>query len=276
MNSHLPTLLIALMMGLIGGYFGNKLHNNNDGINSLPAKLLINTTQPSKNNNHLSNPFQKKNNSTDSEYQMQALLLKIEGMQIQIEALQKNQAQNNAASADKISPRNTYITPDKTSLTKAGISPDVAEDILRRIGQQDYRRLQLQNLIQRSNSAERRKYNKELRQLNKNKISLRGEMGDESYDQYLYSGGQNNRVKVRSVISNSPAETSGFEAGDVILTYDNKKILAWPDIRAATIEGEIGSYTNVEILRDGEKLNLMVPRGTLGVQLDATLINPDQ
>ena len=136
--------------------------------------------------------------------------------------------------------------------------------------------MELQNLIQRSNSSARREYSKELRQINKNKISLRTEMGDETYDKYLFISGQNNRVAVSSVMAGSPAETSGFQSGDVILSYDNKKILGWTDIRRETIQGEIGSYTSIEILRDGEHISLSVPRGTLGVQLEATQLDPEQ
>ncbi len=276
MSSQLSTIFIALVAGIFGGYIGSSLnHSNNDVGNFLSdQKKFSADNKTHRTNPNLPNPFQTQNISDNSEYQFESLLLKIEGMQIQIEALQKKQQQITTTSDNK---KNTYSsTPNKEALISAGITPDVAEDILRRISQQDFRRLELQNLIQRSNPTQRRQYSQELREINRNKISLRKEMGDENYDQYLYTSGQNNRVKVRSVMAGSPAESSGFEAGDIILSYDNKKILAWPDIRAATIEGEIGSYTSVEVLRDGEQISLTVPRGTLGVQLDPAKLNPKE
>jgi len=278
MNLHLPTLITALAIGFLGGYLGS-ISNSPSGSTSLFTET---EKQPVK--HKPLNPFQSSASSDDAEYQFEALQLKIEGLQIQIEALQKFQKQTEqkksvgtlSSHKNNASRRFSRVSPNKENLLNAGVNSDIADDILRRISQQDFRRLELQNLIQRSNSAQRRQYTKELRALNKNKISLRSEMDDDTYDQYLFISGQNNRVKVSSVMAGSPAETSGFQSDDIILSYDNQKILTWTDIRAATIEGDIGSYTSIEILRDGEQMSLMVPRGTLGVQLDAVQIDPTQ
>jgi len=282
MNTNLHTLLIALVAGIIGGYLGSTLNHNSAGMGGFSSDSTLSDTDrkhftKTNKNSDAANPFAKQTASTDAEYQLESMLLKIEGMQIQIEALQDNQKTTKQSSDNKQSARNfSRATANRKNLITAGINPDEADDILRRIGQQNFRRLELQNLIQRSNPTQRRQYSKELRELNKNKISLRSEMGDENFDQYLYASDQNNRVKVRSVMTGSPAESSGFEPEDIILSYDNKKILSWPDIRAATIEGEIGSFISVEILRDGEQISLTVPRGTLGVELDATQIEPEK
>jgi len=75
-------------------------------------------------------------------------------------------------------------------------------------------------------------------------------------------------------MTGSPAESSGLLADDVILSYNDQKILSWPDIRAATMQAEIGSYINIEILRDGNVMNMTIPGGTLGVQLDALQVEP--
>jgi len=273
MNLQLPTLIPALVLGFLGGYLGS--------ISGLYTEAPETPIITKKTNTHKQpfNPFQSSSALEDPEYQFEALQLKIEGLQIQIENLQKNQkevAQNTHSSSTQKPTSRSLLSPNKDNLIRAGINPDIADDILRRMSEQDFRRLELQNLIQRSSPAQRRQYGKELRELNSNKISLRSEMGNDSYDQYLFISGQNNRVKVSSVMAGSPAESSGLQAEDIILSYDNKKILNWTDIRSATIEGEIGSYTSVEVLRDGEQMSLMVPRGTLGVQLDATQIDPQK
>lgn len=269
MNLNLSSLIPALILGFVGGYLGSLM-----GLNSNTHSSETKTEKQIIQNNPL-NPFQTsvETNADNTEYQFEILQLRIEGLQIQIEALQKHQeqaAQKNTSSTKRLS----RAAPNKDNLINAGMNSDIADDILRRISQQEFRRLELQNLMQRSNSTQRRQYRKELRELNKNKISLRSEMGDDSYDQYLFVSGQNNRVKVSSVMAGSPAETSGFQSDDIILSYDSQKILTWPDIKAATIKGEIGSYASVEVLRDGEQISLMVPRGTLGVQLDAVQIEP--
>ena len=271
MKAHLITLLIAFFAGYIGGHLGGGNLGGNDSIDEL--------SENSNFENKLS-PFQVSTEDIDLEYQIEALNYKIESLQKQVSSLEDKQtslltgSQNNSKETVKIKP-NRNASPNRENLVASGMTPDLADEILRRMSQEDFRRLELQNLIQRSDASARREYRKELRELNANKISLRSELGDDDYDKYLFVSGQNNRVKVRSVMAGSPAESSGFQNDDVILYYDNKKILSWPDIRAATIEGDIGSYTSVEILRDGQQMSLMVPRGTLGVQLDATQIEPD-
>jgi len=275
MKAHLITLIIAFFAGYIGGNLGGGHLGSGDSINKRPEN--------SKSSNNFKNklsPFQVSTEDIDLEYQIEALNYKIETLQKQVSSLEDKQtrllsdSQNNSKETNKRKP-NRNASPNRENLVASGMTPDLADEILRRMSQEDFRRLELQNLIQRSDAGARREYRKELRELNANKISLRSELGDDDYDKYLFVSGQNNRVKVRSVMAGSPAESSGFQNDDVILYYDNKKILSWPDIRAATIEGDIGSYTNVEILRDGQQMSLMVPRGTLGVQLDATQIEPD-
>lgn len=272
MKSHFTTLLITLFVGYIGGVSSLYFHSETPS-----------TENTSRNKNtKSSNPFRAQNTNDDLDYKLELLQLKIETLESKLISIEDNQkninSTKNTTSPDtnKNNRSNQRVEPSKDNLVSAGINPDMADDILRRISQQDYRRLELQNLMQRSDSSARRQYSKELRELNQNKISLRSELGDDAYDQYLFSSGQNNRVEVSSVMSGSPAESSGFETGDVILYYDDQKILNWPDIRKATIQGEIGSYTSVEIMRDGTRMSLMVPRGTLGVQLDPTQLDPDQ
>lgn len=273
MKSQLTTLIIALLAGYFAGYLGS---------NKPPAESSTDTSvnvQPDH-----SNPFQTHAEPVDLLYKIDTLQLKLEELQNQISALQKNQkklVENSAHSANnQSSKKNTSNktslggSPNKKNMVASGINPDMADDILRRISQQDYRRLELQNLIRHADPATRREYRNELRELNKNKLSLRSEVGDDSYDRYLFVSGRNNRVKVRSVMTGSPAESSGLLADDVIISYNDKKIFSWPDIRAATMQAEIGSYINIEIQRDGSIMNMTIPGGTLGVQLDALQLEP--
>lgn len=267
MKSHLITLFIAFIVGYIGAST-NQLFNNQS--NTSPTSADNDTQVPT-------NPFQLITAPDDIATELSELKQKVNSLEQQLKTLEKNQ--NDAppgeatSSKDRKSIRSRPVKPDKENLLLAGVNSDIADDVLRRMSQQEYKRLELQNLIQRGGD-DARLHRTELRELNRNRISLRSELGDDTYDQYLYTSGQNNRVKVSSVMADSPAELSGFQNDDVILYYDEQKVLSWNDIRTATIQGEIGSYTNVEILRDGARMTLMVPRGTLGVQLDAMQLDP--
>lgn len=273
MKNHLLTIILALSLGYFAGYLGglsSQSATDNDGQNSSSS-------------------------DNDSTYktsdQIPVNLLQFELLKYQVEQLQQQLDQINSANtghelaaentnqADKSQPQTPLaparpVQPSQENLLAAGVSADIARELLRRISQQTYRRLELQNLIRRY-PDQAAQYRDELRELNQNSISLRSELDETSYDKYLYHSGQNNRVEVSSVMAGSPAESAGFSTGDIILSYDNKKILSWTDIRQETLAGDIDSYTNVDVLRDGERITLTVPRGTLGVQLNPLQLDPE-
>ena len=100
-------------------------------------------------------------------------------------------------------------------------------------------------------------------------------LDDDIYDKYLFSTEQNNRVVVTSVMTGSPAEQMGVLKDDIIMSYANQKILNWHDLRRLTSEGESGEYVNLLVLRNEQLINILVPRGPLGVKLTSTALNPE-
>ena len=271
MKLHLTTFFFALIAGYLGGVSSQFLR---------PAATAVDQTRATDNTG-ISSPLQIQTESSTLTLQLAQLQQKIDWLEMQLNELAQNQTNITANTAVETSAstrenirQHRSAAPGKDNLVAAGVSPYVADDILRRISQQEFRRLELQNLIRRNTSSGARQYRNELRELNKNKVTLRSELGDEAYDQYLFVSGKSNRVKVSSVMADSPAELNGVQKDDVILYYDNQKILNSSDIRKATLEGDIGILTNVEILRDGMRMSLIVPRGTLGVRLEETQLSP--
>ena len=271
MKLHLTTIFIALIAGSLGGISSQFLR---------PASTTVDQPR-TKDNTDISSPSRIQTGSSTLTLQLAQLQQKIDWLEMQLNEITQNQttiATNTAvetrASTDRNIRQRRSAAPNKDNLVAAGVNPYVADDILRRISQQEFRRLELQNLIRRNTSSGARQYRNELRELNQNKITLRSELGDEEYDQYLFVNGGNNRVKVSSVMADSPAELNGVQKDDVILYYDNQKILNSSDLRKATLEGDIGIQTNVEILRDGMRMSLIVPRGTLGVRLEEIPLSP--
>ena len=271
MKSFLTILLIALLFGYLGGISSRFFQPGLIRTEHIQAELSAD----------VSNSHDAHAETNDIISQISQLQQKIDKLEIRLNEIRQNQL-NVLATAEHTTKRSTSnirqssqpSAPSRANLIDAGIDPNVADDILRRINEQYYRRLELQNLIQRRISPDTQQYREELRELNRNIISLRSELGDDRYDKYLFVSGQNNRMKVTSVINGSPAESSGFQEGDVILFYDNKKILNLSDMREATLTGEIGQFTTVGILRDGMPLSLTIPRGTLGLQLEAIQLDP--
>jgi hypothetical protein len=105
---------------------------------------------------------------------------------------------------------------------------------------------------------------------------LREDVGDEDYDKVLYAAGQSNRIRVEHTLRGSAADNSDFRAGDVIVSYAGERIFAERSLHRLTAEGELGENTRVEVLRDGEIIYLIVPRGPLGAKFERLRVTPGQ
>lgn len=94
---------------------------------------------------------------------------------------------------------------------------------------------------------------------------LRDELGDENYERYLAANGRPTNVAVASVLGSSPAQAAGMKAGDVIVRYDGNRVFSMTDINLASMKGQAGESVAVDILRDGIAMQVVIPRGPLGI-----------
>ena len=168
-------------------------------------------------------------------------------------------------------PRRLY---NLDNLIKGGIASTIAEDIARRKNSVELKKLELQDRAKRDNYLNTQRYYDELDDINQQDVNLREELGDERYDEYLYTSKQNNRIKIASVMLGSAAEQSGIQKGDVILSYDNKRMFTWQELKDATTEGQLGEFVSINVYRNGEIYSFSVPRGPLGTQLGSTRLEP--
>ncbi len=104
--------------------------------------------------------------------------------------------------------------------------------------------------------------------------ALRAELGEEAYDRYLYAVGRPNRVTVRNVMANSAADQSGLQAGDVLYRYAGERLFSRRELRSATRSGQLGEAIPVEVIRDGQPVQLYIPRGPLGVRMELSSNKP--
>jgi S1-C subfamily serine protease len=95
--------------------------------------------------------------------------------------------------------------------------------------------------------------------------TLRTELGDADYERYLQAYGRPTAIPVRDVLASSPAERSGLKAGDEIVAYGGKRVFDVPELNALTLEGTPGESVVVEVRREGQNVQLVVPRGPLGI-----------
>ena len=98
-------------------------------------------------------------------------------------------------------------------------------------------------------------------------FALKYEIGDAEYERYLAAQKRSTTIHVDGVSKGSIAAGAGIVPGDEIVTYDNERIfnsvqlmgLSTP--RSTDIPGELVPVT---VRRDGQMLQVMVPRGPLG------------
>lgn len=273
MKSQLTIIVLALIAGYLGGISSQFFHSRSTPVGQMQAEQGA----------EHSSSFHVHTEPGELTLQIAQLQQKVDQLEVQLNEITYAQINindsidnNTIKYVEKNNRQRHPVTPNIDNLVSAGVDPIIADDILRRISQQEFRRLELQNLMQRNTSSNMQQYRDELRELNENKISLRSELSDDEYDQYLMVSGQNNRMKVTSVMAGSSAELNGIQKDDVILYYDDHKIFNLPELRKATLDGEIGNFTNIVILRHGMHMSYVVPRGTLGVQLEAIQFNPAQ
>ncbi len=94
---------------------------------------------------------------------------------------------------------------------------------------------------------------------------LRAELGDADYERFLLANGRSTSVGIGSVIPNSPAQNAGLQPGDEIVRYDGERVFSMMDMAGRIMQGQTEGNVIVDIVRDGAPMQLVLPRGPLGV-----------
>lgn len=163
---------------------------------------------------------------------------------------------------------------DEEALRTAGLSMTIVKQTRERFEQLEMDRLFLRDRAIREGWMGTVRYSNEVEKLEGRKQDINNSLGDNGYDAYLYATNQSNRVVIRDMLQGSPARAAGLLPGDVVLSYDRKRMFATGDLQKATAGGHAGESVAVEILRNGQAMTLYLPRGPLGVYLDADSAKP--
>jgi hypothetical protein len=95
--------------------------------------------------------------------------------------------------------------------------------------------------------------------------ALRERLGDADYERYLTAQGNQASITVREVIGSSPANQAGLRPGDRILSYDGRRVFGMNDLKSMAFSGDPGEDIIVDIERNGQRMQLVLPRGPLGI-----------
>jgi len=149
----------------------------------------------------------------------------------------------------------------RDAMIEAGMASDRADYILRRESEMRYE--QMQAIYQARNSGE--SLDPMYRNFNADSM-LREEIGDAEYEMYLEANNRSTSVSVSSVMASSPGERAGLQAGDEIVGYDGQRVFGTSELIQHTMAGGTGNVV-VDVMRDGSPMQIVVPRGPIGVEI---------
>jgi hypothetical protein len=287
MNHKLLTFIGLIGVGVVIGATLDTLNKPEESGNNVPKADRKTET------NSLSNPFSVTSNNTEDLSDLKQTLQLLQ-QQVQREIENRQQLEQKVALLEKelnlaSDKNNTDTSQTLTSSTSsphrpgtfsqnvnwfneqalidAGVDQTKVIRIKNVFEQAEMDKLYLRDQARREGWINSKRYSDATKEIADRTSALRSELSDEEYDAYLYAAGRSNRVIIESVLSNSPASNAGILPGDVILTYDNKRIYNWSDLTGATSEGTANSTVAVTIVRDNQQQQVYVPRGPLGVRL---------
>ena len=221
---------------------------------------------------------------TQARQQLEAKLSELSTRVASLETAQlKTSANNSADSAQETTTTVSTHTPQGASRpgwinTQALIDAGVNEYQANKI-RDTYENVEMQKLYLRDRAVREGwigddKYRQQVEQLDNQITSLRDQMSDKEYDAFLYATGRPNRVVIESTLTTSPARDAGIRAGDNIVSYNNTRVYTWSDLRNATTQCTTDSTVEIELDRNGQRQQVYVPCGPLGVRLDNTSVQP--
>lgn len=147
------------------------------------------------------------------------------------------------------------------AMIEAGLDPARADYILRREDEVRYEAMQA--VFEARNAGE--SIDRFSSNLNPDAI-LREEIGDADYELYLEANDRPTSVGVSSVMASSPAARAGLQAGDEIVGYDGDRVFSSFELMQLTMAGGDGNVV-VDVVRDGSPMQIVVPRGPIGVEI---------
>jgi C-terminal processing protease CtpA/Prc len=141
-------------------------------------------------------------------------------------------------------------------LVAAGFAPDRAEWINRRTQELRMQAMQAQYEARRDGRPP---------PAETEASTLRAELGDQDYERFLAAQGRSTAVTVMGVLASSPAERVGLKEGDEIVAYDGKRVFDAAELNELTLGGAGGESVVVDVRRNGQTVQLVLPRGPLGI-----------
>jgi hypothetical protein len=278
-------LVLAVAAGVLVGALGASTWSGASLKSEIPAKSSLRPIQqdPSgkPSSEHLAETVQSLAKVLDAEInerrvlteQLEALKSELadlkQNLRVRVEdAFQAGDASRRRGSGDAVEQ-----TPEER-LAAAGFTHQQLESIQRLQAEAEMARIDLDDRARREGWINTPRYVQESRNLPTGAAVLRNALGDEAYDRYLFASGFPNRVTVGSIIETSPAGNAGFQRGDVVVSYGGESVYSAEQLIALRSSGARGEPVAVEVLRNGQSLQLTIPRGPMGISVASMRVDP--
>ena len=160
------------------------------------------------------------------------------------------------------------------ALSRSGLDPDVNEQLRTFIGAHRMELVELRDKAAREDWIDSPAYLEMRDALADPDMEIREMFGDAVYERYLYAMGVPNRVMVRDVYPDTQAAGIDIQPGDIILRYDSEPIFKMGDLRQATVEGNKEETVEIEFLRNGQSMSVIVQRGPIGLNSEGIIHTP--
>lgn len=198
-------------------------------------------------------------------------------LETQIETLQERLGEQTSPSTP---PRRRFgrsrgpvgISADR--LIQAGFDPGEAALLAQRLDESAIAGLYLRDRAIREGWIDSQRYADAVSELPGSPESIRRDLGEGSYDRYLFAVGRPNRVVVGRIMEGSAAQRAGLQPGDTILRYSGQRLFSMSDVTEATTGGEFGESVSVEVMRDEQIVTVVMSRGPMGVILGSARVDP--
>lgn len=159
-------------------------------------------------------------------------------------------------------------------LAAAGFTPRQIEATRRVEAEARMRQIELDDRARREGWVNSPRYYEELNILTGAPDTVRRDLGDDAYDRYLFASGRPNRIAVGTIIETSAAEQAGLQPGDVLKSYAGERIFSGEQLVNLRSAGERGMPVSVEIIRDGQLMQITMPRGPMGITTRQDVVEP--
>jgi len=156
--------------------------------------------------------------------------------------------------------RRNSIEGKMEALIEAGFLPSQASMIVQRESE-----LQMESIKARYEAEKSGDSSEYWRNRTSSSATIRQELGDADYERYLTANGRSTNVAVSSVIESSPAQSAGLQAGDEIVRYAGERVFSMTDLTRETMNGTAGQTVVVDIMRNGNPMQIVMPRGPVGI-----------